>query len=59
MSGIVGNSIPANYENVRLGDVTHSVLSNKLAKQLLGWVPLVDLTEGIKKTSSWQITGRY
>ena len=58
MSKIVGNSVPANYENIRLGDLTHSVLSNKLANQLLGWMPLIDLYEGIKKTSAWQITGR-
>ena len=58
MSKVVGNSIPPNYENVRLGDLKDSVLSNKLANQLLGWVPQVDLIDGIKRTLSWQSTNR-
>ena len=55
MSKVVGNSIPPNYENVRFGDLMHSVLSNKLANELLGWVPQVDLIEGIKVTPLKQI----
>tara|TARA_B100000686_G_scaffold59566_1_gene64045 strand:+ start:1175 stop:2098 length:924 start_codon:yes stop_codon:yes gene_type:complete len=58
MSGIVGNSIDANYENIRLGDLTHSVLSNDLAKKLLGWVPVTDLLEGAKRTFSAEIKNR-
>ena len=58
MSGIVGNSIDANYENIRLGDLTHSVLSNDLAKKLLGWVPVTDLLEGAKRTVSAEIKNR-
>ena len=59
MSKVVGNSIPPNYENVRFGDLMHSVLSNKLANELLGWVPQVDLIEGIKRTISWQATHQF
>ena len=58
MSGIVGNSIDANYENIRLGDLTHSVLSNDLAKKLLGWVPVTDLLEGAKRTVAAEIKNR-
>ena len=58
MSGIVGNSIDANYENIRLGDLTHSVLSNDLSKKLLGWVPVTDLLEGAKRTFSAEIKNR-
>ena len=59
MSKVVGNSIPPNHENVRFGDLMHSVLSNKLANELLGWVPQVDLIEGIKRTISWQATHQF
>ncbi|MBK49705.1 MAG: UDP-glucose 4-epimerase [Chloroflexi bacterium] len=53
MSQISGNVISANYEDVRYGDLLHSVLSNKLATELLGWVPRVDLGQGIKRTLDW------
>ena len=53
MSEINGNSIPANYEDARYGDLMHSVLSNKLATELLGWIPRVDLDEGINRTLKW------
>ena len=53
MSEICRNSILPNYESVRHGDLMHSVLSNKLASELFGWVPKVDLVEGIKRTLSW------
>ena len=53
MSKIGRNSISPNYESVRYGDIMHSVLSNKLASELFGWVPKVDLVEGIKRTLSW------
>ena len=53
MSEICRNSISPNYESVRYGDIMHSVLSNKLASELFGWVPKVDLVEGIKRTLSW------
>ncbi len=58
MSEFAGNSIPPNYENVRLGDLKHSSLSNNKANQLLGWIPQVDLNEGIKRTLDWQIEQR-
>ena len=53
MSEICRNSISPNYESVRHGDLMHSVLSNKLASELFGWAPRVDLVEGIKRTLSW------
>ena len=53
MSEICRNSISPNYESVRYGDLMHSVLSNKLASELFGWTPRVDLVEGIKRTLSW------
>jgi UDP-glucose 4-epimerase len=56
MSGIVGNALPPNYESARDGDLVHSVLSNKLANELLEWEPRVDLAEGIKRTLSWHST---
>ena len=56
LSGIVGNTLPPNYENARDGDLVRSVLSNKLANEMLEWEPRVDLAEGIKRTLSWHST---
>ena len=59
MSGIVGNSLPPNYESVRVGDLMHSTLSNNKARQLLGWAPKIALNDGIKRTFDWHVEQGY
>jgi UDP-glucose 4-epimerase len=34
----------------RLGDLRRSSLDNSRAKQVLGWAPKVDLTDGVART---------
>ncbi|MCT4606505.1 MAG: NAD-dependent epimerase/dehydratase family protein [Marinisporobacter sp.] len=41
------------HEKKRKGDILHSRLSNKRAKNELSWAPLYPLEEGIKKTYEW------
>lgn len=41
----------------REGDIRHSVLSNTLARELLGWRPLWTLAEGIAETTAWMGAG--
>jgi len=42
-------------EKPRLGDIKRSCLNNKKALSLLGWMPEVDIFEGIKKTCAYYI----
>lgn len=38
------------YKNKRFGDIEHSYLSNALARERLGWEPLIPLIDGLTKT---------
>lgn len=50
LSEISGKKIEAEYKDSRLGDVPHSRADIKKAKELLGYKPLVDIKEGLKRT---------
>jgi nucleoside-diphosphate-sugar epimerase len=53
MNRIVGTSIEPIYAEPRLGDVKDSLADITKAKKLLGYVPLVDLEQGLMKTIAW------
>ena len=46
----LGKSIVPTYDEVRPGDVRHSLADNSLAKKLIGYTPLVNFAEGLART---------
>lgn len=44
------------YKPARPFDVPINVLSNELARQELGWIPMIDIEEGLARTSAWMKT---
>jgi len=53
MNRILGTKIDAIYLDVRAGDVRDSQADITKARQLLGYVPLVALEDGLRKTIEW------
>jgi len=51
--------IPARYEPPRVGDIRDSLADLTLAKSLLGYMPIVGLEEGLRKTIDWWKTSRF
>jgi UDP-glucose 4-epimerase len=49
----VGYTVPVQYTAPRTGDILRSVLSNEALKRDLGFVPEMDLEEGIRRTYDW------
>lgn len=49
----VGYTVPVQYTAPRTGDILRSVLSNEALKRDLGFVPEMDLEEGIRRTYEW------
>lgn len=49
----VGYTVPVQYTAPRTGDILRSVLSNEALKRDLGFVPEMDLEEGIRQTYDW------
>lgn len=49
----VGYTVPVQYTVPRTGDILRSVLSNEALKRELGFVPAMDLEEGIRRTYDW------
>jgi UDP-glucose 4-epimerase len=50
---VVGHEIVRQYRPARPFDVPINILANSLARQELGWAPLVTLEDGIAKTADW------
>ncbi len=46
----VGHTFPVTHEPSREGDIYRSVLSHDRCRQYFGWVPSMDLQQGIKQT---------
>jgi nucleoside-diphosphate-sugar epimerase len=53
MNGIVGTKLTAIYEPARQGDVKDSQADITKARTLLGYAPIVDLEEGLRRTLAW------
>ena len=53
MNAVVGTSLQAIYAEPRAGDVRDSQADITKAKQLLGYVPIVGLEEGLRHTLDW------
>jgi len=50
---IIGSNLPARYEEARAGDVRHSLAAISRAKDLIDYLPLVGLAEGLRRTVAW------
>ncbi len=50
---VLGQKAEIDYQPPRAGDVLHSLASIDLAKEVLGYEPLVDLKEGLERTIAW------
>lgn len=56
----VGTSVEALYEEARLGDVRHSLAGLDRARELLGYVPKVELDLGLARTiESFQLRDKH
>jgi nucleoside-diphosphate-sugar epimerase len=53
MNRIVGTNLDAIYKDVRPGDVKDSQADISKAKEILGYTPIVDLEEGLRRTLAW------
>jgi UDP-glucose 4-epimerase len=51
--------VEAEYRDVRVGDVRHSLADITRARELLGYEPRVGLEEGLRKTIDWWQQSRY
>ncbi len=50
---IIGADVSPRYEEPRAGDVRHSLADISRARELIGYHPLVGLTEGLRHTVAW------
>ncbi len=53
LEALVGHPITPVHEPARPGDVKHSLASIDEARQGLGYEPLIDLEEGLRRTIAW------
>lgn len=50
---IIGNDTPITYTPARSGDFSGKEISNKKAKEELGWIPATSFEEGLRKYIDW------
>lgn len=55
ISRITNKKITPKYENERVGDVRSSLADISKAKRILGYEPITDVHEGLKKLYDWNI----
>jgi nucleoside-diphosphate-sugar epimerase len=53
LQNIIGTDLTPHYESPRIGDVRHSLADITQATQLLGFKPIIGLTEGLRHTVDW------
>ena len=53
INDILGQEVGAEYVSERLGDVKHSLADISLAKEVIGYEPVVGLREGLEKAIEW------
>ena len=53
LQGVLGTSISPRMEPARVGDVRDSLADISQAEQVLGYVPRVDLQEGLRRTAAF------
>lgn len=53
LRGLTGYKGIPKYDNQRSGDIRDSLADISLAKELIGYTPLVDFSEGLRRTVNW------
>jgi len=53
MMASAGRTVPVEYAEARVGELQRSSLKIEKAAKLLGWVPEVNLSEGLRRTYDW------
>lgn len=53
LNGILGTNLAPNHAPPRAGDIAHSVADIRAAESGLGFVPAIDVTEGLSRTVAW------
>jgi len=53
MNALLGTNLVATYKNSRAGDVRDSQADISKARRILGYAPIVDLEEGLRRTLDW------
>jgi UDP-glucose 4-epimerase len=53
LRGLTGFSGKPAYAEARAGDIRHSLADIRLAGELLGYQPIVDFREGLRRTVAW------
>jgi UDP-glucose 4-epimerase len=56
---LTGSEAEAEYREMRVGDVRHSLADITRAREFLGYEPRVGLEEGLRKTLEWWKQSRY
>ena len=50
---LTGKEIAPNYADARVGDVKHSLADIDLAKEIIGYQPIVPFREGLSLAVDW------
>ena len=50
---LLGKNVPIEYAPPRAGDVKHSLADIRLAKQVIGYTPVVSFGDGLQKAIDW------
>ena len=50
---LLGKNVEPHYTDVRPGDVKHSLADISLAKQVIGYEPVVTFAEGLRRAIEW------
>ncbi len=53
INGILGTKVKPVFKDERQGDVMHSLAKLDKAKMLIGYEPIVDFEEGVRRTVDW------
>ncbi len=53
INAFLGTDVQPTYEPTRAGDVKHSLADISLAKQVIGYEPIVSFDEGLKRAIDW------
>jgi UDP-glucose 4-epimerase len=57
LNRILGTALTPVYEPPRPGDVKHSLADISRARDGLGYAPVVDLDDGLRRTAAWLRNG--
>jgi len=50
---LLGKNVPSNYTDVRAGDVKHSLADISLAREVIGYEPVINFEDGLRKAIDW------